>query len=180
MPMALCGYATRWNHVVHHHGNTVMALPGAFHRTLRSGTTVKLLLNHFDDQCVGSTDDNLELYSDQYGLAFRFRIAETEDGQYVRSMAGSNDCMSIGYRNAKTIVRKIGGLDVMCIVQTDLYEISFMHGLNAGLVTDAYATLMDTDYSNSLCEECSGGRFLHEGAAVGFKRSLQHLLNNTS
>jgi HK97 family phage prohead protease len=181
MTMALCGYATRWNHIIDHHGYTVLVDRGAFDRTLRSGTTVKLLPNHFDHQCVGSTTDNLELCSDQHGLAFRFRITKTEDGRTVSQMAeNGNDSVSIGFdwHGARKETRRINGVDVACIIDATLFEISFLHGRNSGAVKDAYATLKDTDYSKSLRDECSGGQFLYEGAAVGFKRALNNLVYN--
>jgi len=177
--LALCGYATRWNHIIDHHGNSVMLLPGCFDKTLRSGAVVRLLLNHNDSDCVGATDDKLQLASDPHGLAFRYRITDTQGGQYVQSMAEFSNCMSIGfdYPNAKTENRCINGVDVICIVSATLWEISFMAGLDAGAVKDAYATLKKTDYSKNLRDECEGGRFLYDSAAVAFTRSLQKLMD---
>ena len=180
MTIALCGYATRWNHIIQHHGTTLMVDHGAFDRTLRSGAKIKLLLNHFDFQCVGSTFDNLQLCSDQHGLAFRYRITDTEDGRTVREMAeNKNDCISIGFdfHGARKAIRCINGVDVICITDATLWELSFLHGYGAGAVYDAYATLKDADYSKTLRDECSGGKFLYDGAAVNVTRALQKLLN---
>jgi HK97 family phage prohead protease len=181
MPHALCGYATRWNKIVTNHGVTMTVLPGAFDSSLRTlqWSPVRLLLNHLDEQCMGSSDDNLELYADQHGLAFRFRITDTENGQRVQSMAeDSHNSMSLwfDYHNAAKKTRCINGVDTVCIVSATLREISFLHGYNTGVVRDAYATLKDTDYSKSLREECSNGRFLYDNAAVNFSRSLQALM----
>ena len=87
MTLALAGYATLWNKPIDYDNRRVMMLPTAFDRTLGSGALVKLLLNHFDFQCVGSTTDYLELCSDQHGLAFRYRIPDTKDGRYIQWMA---------------------------------------------------------------------------------------------
>ena len=180
--LALCGYATRWNHVIEHHDRAVMLVPGVFDKTLRSGANIKLLLNHYDFQCVGSTADNLELCSDQHGLALRFRITATENGRTVLAMAKDWDCMSVGfdYHGARKETRCINGVDVICITDATLWEISFLHGSAAGAVYDAYATIIYADYSKSLRDECSGGKFLYHGAATNVTRALQKLLNTTS
>jgi HK97 family phage prohead protease len=183
MTLALCGYATLWNKMGTNHGVTMTVLPGAFGSTLRTlqWSPVRLLLNHFDEQRMGSTDDNLELYSDENGLAFRFRITDTEDGQCVRSMAeDSHNSMSLwfDYPNAQKETRSINGVDTVCIISATLREISFLHGYNAGVVRDAFATLKNADYGKSLKDECSNGRFLYDNAAVNFSRSLQGLMRH--
>ena len=180
--LALAGYATRYHKVVTYTGERVMLLPSAFERTLRSGACVELLLNHFDHQRVGSTaDGRLQLFSDPRGLAFRFRIPDTDDGRYVRSMAEGkhHTSTSIGFDwyGAKKETRLIQGEATTCIADATLTEISYMHGSHAGLMKDAYGTLLDLDYTASLQDNCSGGRFLYEGAAVGVIRALQDLTN---
>ena len=71
MAIALCGYATRWNVPVEYNGRRIMMLPTACDRTLQSGAVVNLLVDHDDLVVVGSTTQNLDLHSDQHGLAFR-------------------------------------------------------------------------------------------------------------
>jgi HK97 family phage prohead protease len=180
--LALAGYATCWNKPVEYDGKRVMMLPTAFDSTLRSGAVVGLWLNHCPDQCVGTNYDHLDLYADTQGLAFRFRIPETEDGLRVKSMAESKDhtCMSIGFHwnDAQTKSCLIDGVEVVYIINATLHEISYLHGFHAGLVKDAYASLQDLDYNESLQENCSGGRFLYEGAAIGVTRALQDLANS--
>jgi homoserine dehydrogenase len=90
-----------------------------------------------------------------------------------------NDCTSIGFdwHGAKKEIRCIDGLDVWCIIEANLYECSFLHGYGAGAMHDACAILKDTDYTKSLRDECSGGRFLYDGAAINVIRALQRLLN---
>jgi hypothetical protein len=94
-------------------------------------------------------------------------------------MADDNNCMSVGFdwHGARKQTRKINGVDVVCIIiSATLFELSFMHGQKAGAVQDAYVILKDTDYGNSLKDECSGGRFLYDGAAIGVTRALQNLM----
>ena len=178
---ALCGYATLYNRPILHYDVWKMVAPGAFNKSLASGRTIKLLLHHSDSECLGSTRDNLQLYSDgSVGLAFRARLPNTEHGRTALWMAeNKQDGMSIGfnYHEAKKQTRTINGVDVVCIIEADLYEISFLYGEGLGAVQDAYATLKDTDFSKSLREECTGGQYLYHGAAIGFTRSLQKLMN---
>jgi HK97 family phage prohead protease len=107
--MALQGYAVRYDQIIpNHHGENKLILPSAFDWTLNSRATVKLTLSHHGGDCVGSTDDNLELYSDHNnGLAYRFRFPETAVGRQAVAMAKSNEHseVSIGfdYRNARKL-----------------------------------------------------------------------------
>jgi HK97 family phage prohead protease len=90
MTMALCGYATLYNQILPlHHGAYKMVLPGAFDRTLNSNAYVEFHLNHHDGECVGSTADNLELFSDAKGLAFRMRFPDSALGRECRIVAAS-------------------------------------------------------------------------------------------
>jgi HK97 family phage prohead protease len=179
MTLALAGYVTRWHKPIEYDHRRVMLMPSAFNRTLRSGSVVKLLLNHIDSECVGSTDDNLQIHSDRHGLAFRFKITDSESALRVKSMAASrnNTCTSVGFdwQGAETITRLVDGVETVCITDTTLFECSFLHGYHAGRIEQAYATLLDLDYSKSLQDNCSGGMFLREGAAIGVTRALQDL-----
>ena len=151
---------------------------GVFDRSLRSGNTVQLLLNHQSELCVGSTDDILELHSNSIGLAMRARLPDTEHGRTARWMAeNGHDDASIGFDdyNARKEIRRIGGLDVTCIVEADLFEGSYLFGRGLGAVKNSYITYADVDFSRSLKDECNS--FSYHGAAVGFKRALQKLSN---
>jgi HK97 family phage prohead protease len=179
--MALAGYTTRFNQVLPlHHGAHKMVLPGAFDETLSSTAPVKLLLDHRYDQCVGSTDDILEIHSDQWGLAFRAKLPDTTLGQYARQMAqrSNRDAMSIGfnYDFAAKEVRRIDGLDVVVIAKAWLYEISFLCGADKQpAIKDAFAIYTNVDYSQSLRDESDCCKYLYDGAANAFTRSLRNL-----
>jgi HK97 family phage prohead protease len=173
--LALCGYGWRWDEIIHnHYGKNLMIAPTAFDRSLSSGAIIRFLLNHQDHWCAGSTNDNLSVCSDNYGLALRFRITDTPDGRRIRKFAeNGRDAISIAfnYHGAKTESRCINGVDVTCIVDTDLWEISFLTG-NTGAAKSAYAVLKDTNPYRSLREECSDGKFLYDAKAIAFKREL--------
>src|ERR1700681_3520237 len=152
MTMALQGVATQYNQILHqHHGVTMKVLPGAFDRTLQSGVPVRFLLGHHDGQCIGSTADNLELFSDATNLVFRFRFPDTELGRQARAIAQSNEhtAVSIGfdYRGANKEVCRYGGTDVMVIKQAWLFEVTWLHGL-LGAVQQAFASYENVDNSS--------------------------------
>ena len=179
MTLALFGYLTLYRKVIQHHGVRLMLDHGVFDKSLRSGSTVQLLLNHQSELCVGSTNDILELHSDFIGLAMRARLPDTEHGRTARWMAeNGHDDASIGFNdyNARTEIRRIDGLDVTCIVEADLFEGSYLFGKGLGAVKESYITFGDVDFSRSLKDECSS--YLYHGAAVGFKRALQKLCDS--
>jgi HK97 family phage prohead protease len=180
MTMALSGYATRYNQIMPlHRGEYKMVLPGAFDRTLNSRAPVKFLLNHHDGECLGSTADNLELFSDARGLAFRMRFPDSARGREARATAESktNTGMSIGfdYHNARKEDRKIGSLIVVVIIEAWLYEITWLHRVT-GAVKDAFASYEDIG-SSSLRDDCRNGKILCDGAAVGMRRAFGNLTN---
>jgi HK97 family phage prohead protease len=181
MALALIGYVTYWNKIITHHGNTVMALPGCFDRTLRSGAKVELLLNHQPEFVVCTNRDGLQLHSDAHGLAMRASLPATEHGKTARWMGenGHTDA-SIGFdwHGAWKQTRCINGVDVICILEADLYEVSYLFGRGLGAVKESYITYKDVDFSRSLRDECRW--FAYEGAAVGVTRALQNLMNTTS
>jgi HK97 family phage prohead protease len=180
MTMALQGYATRYNQILPlHHGTHKLVLPGAFDRTLNSDATVEFRLNHHDGECLGSTADNLELFSDVKGLAFRMRFPDSALGRDSRVTAEArvNTGMSIGfnYNGAHKEHRSIDGLDVVVIIEAWLYEITWLH-LVTGAVKDAFASYENIDDS-SLREDCRSGKMLGDGAAVGVTRSIRQLMH---
>src|ERR1700712_321572 len=56
------GYAVRYGKALIHDNKYKIVKPGAFKSSLQSGREVKVLLCHRNDQCLGSTNDGLELF----------------------------------------------------------------------------------------------------------------------
>ena len=176
------GYATCYNQIVVRNHTSILVLPGAFSKSLESNSLVRLLLNHFENQYIGSTSDVLTLWNDgSTGLAFGVSsIPDTKHGLYLRYMAedAKYDSVSIGfdYLNAQKVTRTISGTDVVCIVSADLEEVSIISGYDGGACKKSFIAYGNFD---SLPEECRNGGLLREGAAVEFRRTVRrYLINN--
>jgi HK97 family phage prohead protease len=175
------GLATAYNEVVYHHGEYKLLLPGVFTKTLTSGATVELLRDHQPSEYIGSTNDILYLFDDSNtGLAFRVsRLPNTELGAHVRYMAtdAKYDSVSVGfdYNGAKKLTRRIDGIDVVCVVEADLQEVSICSGYDAGTCKQAFVTYGECQ---NLQHECRKGRLVYEGAAVQLRRTARRFLIN--
>ena len=75
---------------------------------------------------------------------------------------------------------RIDGVDVVCVLDAKLFEISYLHGHGSGAMKQAFATTLDLNYFETLQENCSGGTFVYQGAAVGVSRALLDLFRKTS
>jgi HK97 family phage prohead protease len=174
--LAAIGYATRYNQVVVKDGTPILLLPGVFSRSLKSKARVRLLLNHFDNQLLGSTSDILSLWDDDTtGLAFGFStIPNNKHGKYLRYMAEDArfDSVSVGfdYVNAYKVIRTIDGTEVNCVASADLLEISIISGWDGGACKKSFVAYGNFD---SLPNECCSGRLFREGAAVEFRRAVR-------
>jgi hypothetical protein len=107
-----------------------------------------------------------------------FATIVTKIGRMAREMAvfGYN-AASIGFDYHGAVKRQqfIDGVWTTCIVEAKLFEVSFCAGYQ-GAVASAFVSYGEVDWSVSLRDECLSGRYLHEGAAVGFTRALSRIL----
>jgi HK97 family phage prohead protease len=140
----LHGYATRFRKLIHHDNKFKVLMSGCFAEYLRSGPKVRFLMNHDDNKCVGSTDRELELHVDEYGVAFRFQFPDTPLGREAKTLAETEllQGMSIGFDQMRVEYKVIEGETVCVLHDGVLHEISL---LKTGAVGDAFATLVDRD-----------------------------------
>jgi HK97 family phage prohead protease len=176
--MALQGRALKFNEIIPlHRGENKLILSSAFDATLESGHAVKLLFGDHNGPCVGSTDDNLELYRNDDALFFRFTFPDTELGRKGRTIAESKKptTLSVGfeYNRAVKSMQKYRGLDVMVVSHAWLYEISWLT-TQRGADEHAFASYENID-GTSLEEDCQSGKLMVDGAAVNMRRALQRL-----
>jgi HK97 family phage prohead protease len=177
--MALQGIALRYNEIIRlHRGENKMVLPGAFDPTLASDSTVKFQFKHHEGECVGSTEDNLELISDDRALVFRFRFPDSALGKTARAFAESNEPteISVGfdYNYALKFKRNIGGLEVIAIQRAWLNEISWLNVGLRGAAAGTFASYVNVG-NRSLRQDYSCGKLAAHGAAIGVSRAFQSL-----
>jgi len=166
----LCGYACVWARPMFHLGRFMVFAKGAFDNHLARRPSIEFWLDHDETKAVGSTGKgDLELYSDDIGLAFRLRIPDTTLGRTVRYLAESREYtgMSVGCRYSSKNKQTIEGEEVTVVDDALLEEISFV---KQGAVKDAFATLLDSD--QSLRELCVS-RIDYEQKCILFLRALR-------
>lgn len=118
--------------------------PKVFEKALRRNNDVKLLYNHIENRCLGSTKGNVQLYEDAIGLHISADISDEE----VRMDAdkGKLKGFSFGFNKIKDNWEQIGdGKERRYLEDIKLNEISLLS------VTPAYfGTVVET---RSECDE---------------------------
>ena len=169
------GYAVRYDEVVSKGASRGILLPGAFNDTLKSRATVKLLRNHQESECIGSTDDGLLELADDGRTGLAFRVADfpnTPLGKSVRWMTTETQCdsVSVCYDNAEMFVSQIDGENVFHIVKARLVEVSLMSIYDHCACKGSFVVYGDFD---DLQQEMRSGRLAREGAAIQFRRAIR-------
>lgn len=106
--------------------------PKAFEKALRRNSDVKLLYNHRENRCLGSTKSNVELYEDAIGLHISADITDAE----VRADAdkGKFKGFSFGFKKIKDDWEPIcEGKERRYLEDIELNEVSLLS------VTPAYS-----------------------------------------
>jgi HK97 family phage prohead protease len=170
----LQGFACFYNKPIFHEGKFQVIAPGAFDAYLANPIKpVEFWLKHDEQKVVGDTNSGLELYSDQRGLAFRFRFPNTTLGREARQLARDREYtgVSVGC-TFKSNIEIIDGEPVMIIQNAHLQEISLVP---VGAIGKAFAILGTPD--ETLQEYCSTS-LASDGAFVGLQRALRKLIIN--
>jgi HK97 family phage prohead protease len=170
----LQGYAITFNRCIFHDGNYLIVRPGAFDEHLANKKkVVKLILEHDDFKEIASTDDALELYSDEVGLAFRCRLPNTRFGNEAHALASERiyTGMSARFTYKKEDFKSIAGEDVIVIGNSTISEISL---LKKGAIRQSYALLVD-DNRQPLSQEAKSGQLRSDAAFMGVYREMQNV-----
>jgi len=140
----IVGYATRWlkPHAHPKTGDIEVFLAGCFARSLTGHKAIRFLCGHREANLVATSADDLELATDDEGLAFRLRIPHTEMGSEVRNLVryGQADQMSVGYTVEVDHWKTIDGTRVRIIADASLNEISLVE---CGAVPGTFAAFDD-------------------------------------
>jgi HK97 family phage prohead protease len=90
-----------------HLGRSMIFKSGAFDNYLSRRPSIEFWLDHDETKSVGSTiGGDLELHSDNVGLAFRLRLPDTNLGRMVRYLAERREYtgMSVGCRQEHALL----------------------------------------------------------------------------
>lgn len=99
--MTFVGYAARFNSPSEDLGGFIETIePGAFRKTLRNRSDVKLLVNHDSGRVLASTrSGTMKLYEDERGLKVEASLPNTTDGRDMAELLRRGDLgkMSFGF-----------------------------------------------------------------------------------
>jgi HK97 family phage prohead protease len=176
-PEYVQGYACRYGKPLFHDGKFKVLTAGTFAESIKDKHYVRVLINHDDGRCVGSNhDDELELLTDKFGIAFRFKLPDSDLGREMRSLIETNAMtgVSVGFNSCRTETKQIDGTPVVFLSDGILYEISLVE---KGACASAYAMLVDAESCGRLADDCLQFplRLLVEGSYVDMMRHLRRL-----
>jgi HK97 family phage prohead protease len=129
-------------------------------------------MDHDLTRVIGSTDDELELHSDERGLAFRLHFPGTRLGEEAKRLVIEKEYMgmSVGCKYQYR-TETIGGEAVQVIHSAALEEISLVR---VGAIGKAFATLTTAD--RPLIDDCRTGILASDGAFVELIRACQRAM----
>lgn len=100
---------------------------GAFASTLAGEHCVRLLIDHRESDLVATSDQGLELYSDEKELRFKCTLPNLPMAQRaLAAIEGGRDQMSVGFRCLRDEWRDCDGKRLRIIWEADLQEISIV------------------------------------------------------
>jgi HK97 family phage prohead protease len=158
-----------------HGDNIVVHRAGCFTESLRN-RDVRLLLNHDDAHCLGSTrDQSLLIHEGDKGIVFRFLLPDSFEAKFA-DMAddfSSYIPVSIGYRYAEsqTKTEVINGINCVTILEAKFDEISLLDLSPA--IHSTYARVATWETCNGLKEDYELGRFELVGRYVSLHRAVK-------
>jgi HK97 family phage prohead protease len=172
----IMGYALLWNKIVENRGKYILVREDAF-TELQCGKEIFFQHNHDDNIRVASTKNNLVLYADDIGLAFKLFIPNTALGKQTRDLVRSNakSAMSASFVGTDIEKRMVEGVEVHIVNKGELFEISLV---TAGACGPAFAALIRKDRCGTLFEDCASLRMkseLHFAAMMRASRKLMAL-----
>jgi HK97 family phage prohead protease len=167
------GQASAFGKPIAHGDRIIILKTGCFDESLKSGTKIDLLMDHDSTKSFGSTENRLLLYASQKSLAFRFLIPERHSKEYAE-VGDDLDyfvAVSIGYKNAKTEVSVVDGIDVVTVISADLEEVSLLD--KPGAVKTTFARVVDIETCGLLAVDSDSGMFELYGTYYSLRRAAK-------
>ena len=125
--VVLRGYASVFNSPSEWLGFRELVAPGAFSRSLESGSDIKALVEHDPARIVARTDNgSLQVGEDAHGLWVRIEPNDSTEGRDLveNVRTGLLTQMSIGFRVLEETWQHHDGEEVRTLTQVDLVECS--------------------------------------------------------
>ena len=172
--LVLQGIATSFDRPFVQGGKVLMMKSGCVDASLRSDTSVRLLLDHDEKHCLATSDDRLELYAGTRGLAFRYRLPDRASEFKFSEIADDMESyapVSIGYTATKKDNYIIDGVTVTCVVEAKLCELSILSRPPA--VHATYARVVSLDSCGSLKNDYETGRLELVGKVISLHRDFK-------
>ncbi len=151
----LQGYGALYDVPHKFEGKVDIFRPGCFARSLAGPHAIRFQVSHKNAELLGTTNDDLEVYADEKGLAFRLRLPDTELADEVKTAVGNGTLtgMSTGCTVHASTDFEVKGGTVRVITDASLYEISCCEN---GALTEAFVNLVDAP-AKTLEQECKSG-----------------------
>jgi len=171
---ALQGYACRYRQAfLGKHGLGVL-MPGCFTNSLRNGGEIPFLLQHEDNQPIGSTVAALTFHDDPAnGLAFRLENPPVAVRDVVK--AGLFRNMSVGFAYTSAETKRIDGDEVSLIHEAELREISLVH---RGAIGNTGITVVNLAQVGTLKDAADNGALALRGAFAAYLNALDDTLDD--
>jgi hypothetical protein len=173
--LVIQGEATQFDKpFVHGDAGILILRSGCFDSSLRSGTEVKLLLNHDWEQCVGGSKDRLLIHAGEKEMVFRFLIGKSD--KFFSDIADDYESyfpisIGYGYQPTNAEIEVIDGVKVTSIVEASLREISILN--KAPAMHSTYGRVATWEACNGLQEDYELGRFRLIGKFVSLQRAIR-------
>ncbi len=129
----------------------------AFSRSLRGARAISLCVDHKSSELLGTSADALELYQDEWGLAFKIELDDSELSDRVIEdlKTGKYGGLSVLTKTLDSEVKTVGEFGKLRLIHDcELYEISIVPS-GFGAMKQAFACLVENP--GSLESECKSG-----------------------
>ncbi len=125
----LTGYIARFNSLSEDLGGfRELLAPGCFASSLAAGTSVRALVNHNTDHCIGNTAaGTLQLREDEKGLAFTCDLPDTQAARDLKVSVSRGDVTgaSFGFvTKADSWAPDAEGRNIRTLKDVELFEVS--------------------------------------------------------
>jgi HK97 family phage prohead protease len=174
----LQGYACKLDTIIRQGDNYKYIHGGAFDDFMKSGTTVRMLMEHNDALEFGDSKSNLILHTDDYGVAFRCHLRDDEISNHACDLAESKaytEC-SIGllYYPKDAETRIVSKTSVTFIHRAEFNEVSLV---KTGACPQTHAVIENETNCRALFQDCNDKKLMRDNSFEHLQRTLRKLID---